>query len=104
MGHTVTVEQNSPKTLSSSRSFVDQTLYVKEKYNLSNEAYHEMAMINAGMPRLNALLKTARTLDATSIIYSVAGKHQGVQQSLKECFKKKIRIYKDLTLLFVKIE
>lgn len=61
---------------------------VKEKYNLSNEAYHEMAMVNPAMPRLNTLLKTAKTLDTMSIIYPVPGKLRGVQQSLKECLKK----------------
>ena len=58
-------EQNSPK-MSTSQSIIGQTLYVKERFNLSNEAYHEMAMVNTGMPRLNTLLKTAKTLDTKS--------------------------------------
>lgn len=53
-------EQNSSKP-STNQSIVDQTSYVKERIYLSNEAYHEMAMVNTRMPRLNVLLKTANT-------------------------------------------
>ena len=38
---------------------VDQTLYVKEKYNISNQAYHEMAMVNKCLPRACTLLKVS---------------------------------------------
>ena len=77
------IEHNSQKaSTSTSQSVVDQTLYVKERFNVSNEAYHEMAMVNFEMPRLNSLLKKVRTLDKGSIIYSIPGKLQGVQQSL----------------------
>jgi len=51
-GHGVKkVEKNS----TSSQTFVEQTLNVKEKYNVSNEAYQEMAMINSKMPCLTTL-------------------------------------------------
>lgn len=96
------VKPNSIATSISSHSVVDQTLYVKEKYNVSNEAYHEMAMINTGMPRLNELLKTAKTLDTKSIVYPVPGKLQGVQQSLKECLEKKLKTLQRINPAFCK--
>ena len=85
-----TIEQDSQAAATSGQAVVDQTLYVKEKFNVSNEAYHEMAMVNTGMPRLNSLLKKAKTLDTGSIIYPVQGKLEGVQQSLKKCLENKI--------------
>ena len=94
-------EQTLPKA-STSQSVVDQTLYVKERFNLSNEAYHEMAMVNTGIPRLNALLKAAKALDTRSIIYPVPGKLQGVQQSLKECLEKKIKNLQRINPTFCK--
>ena len=84
-----TIEQDSQVAATSSKAVVDQTLYVREKFNVSNETYHEMAMVNTGMPRLNSLLK-AKTLDTGSIIYPVQGKLEGVQQSLKKCLENKI--------------
>ena len=49
-------------------------------YNISNEAYHEMVMVNTGMPHLNSLLK-AKSLDLGpgSIIHPVSGELHGVQ-------------------------
>ena len=83
------IEHNSQRaSTSTSQSVVDQTLYFKERFNVSNEAYHEMPMVNVEMPRLNLLLKKVRTLDKGSIIYSIPGKLQGVQQSLEKNFGK----------------
>ena len=96
------VKPNSTATSISSHSVVDQTLYVKEKYNVLNEAYHEMAMVNTGMPRLNELSKSAKTLDTKSIVYPIPGKLQGVQQSLKECLEKKLRSLQRINPAFCK--
>ena len=50
-----------------------------------------MPMVNVEMPRLNLLLKKVRTLDKGSIIYSIPGKLQGVQQSLEKTLENKIQ-------------
>ena len=56
-GKTVTVKQvSSEGSPSSSSNVADQTLYVKEKFNISHKAYHEMARVNPKMPRLGKLL------------------------------------------------
>ena len=63
----------------SRQSVIVHTLYAKEIFNVSNEAYHEMAMINIETPCLNSLLKKAKALDTESIVYPIPGKLQGVQ-------------------------
>ena len=47
----------------SSEAVVDQTLYIKERFNMSNQAYHEMAMVNKELPRSCAIIKAAKKLD-----------------------------------------
>ena len=42
-GQIAMVKQILPDDPSSSSNIIDQTLYVKEKFNVSNEAYHKMA-------------------------------------------------------------
>ena len=89
-GQIATVKQILPKDPSSSSNIIDQTLYVKEKYNVSNEAYHEMARVHPEMPRLNKLLKKADTLNSKSTIKAVPGRLQGVQQSIQDCLEKRL--------------
>ena len=84
------VKQILPDDPSSSSNIIDQTLYVKEKFNVFNEAYHEMARVNPEMPRLNKLLKKANTLNAKSTIKAVPGKLQGTQQSIKGCLERRL--------------
>ena len=62
----------------------DRTLYIKDKYNLSNQAYHELAMVNPTLPRSCAISKTAKELNSNCIIRATPGNASGVQQSLKE--------------------
>ena len=88
-GQMLTVKQVSPEASSSSSSnVVDQTLYVKEKFNVFHEAYHEMARVNPEMPRLSKLLKKAATFNTKSTINPVPGRLQGVQQSIRDCLEK----------------
>ena len=90
-GKTVTVKQaTSEGSQSSSSNVVDQTLYVKERFNVSHEAYHEMARVIPEMPRLSKLLKKAATLNTKATIKPVPGTLQGVQQSLRNCLEKKL--------------
>lgn len=74
----------------SSEMVVNQTLYIKERFNMSNQAYHEMAMVNKELPRSCAIIKAAKQLDEKSIIYPTPGRLKGVQQSLKERLVKRI--------------
>lgn len=66
--------------------------YIKERFNLSNQAYHELAMVNMELPRTSALIKRARELDSNSLIRPTPGKVVGIQQSLREQLEKRIQI------------
>ena len=84
----MTVKQASSEgSPSSSFNVVDQTLYVKEKFNVSHEAYHEMARVNPEMPQLSKLLKQAATLNTKATIKPVPGT---LQQSLRDSLEKKL--------------
>ena len=71
---------------------VEQTLYIKEKFNISNKAYHELSMVNKTMPRSCTVTKCARELDSHSQIKLTPGNTQGVQQSLKVRLTKRLEI------------
>ena len=62
------VKEKNTLSLDSSRNTVDQTLYVKEKFNISNKAYHKISMINSRLPRLCSLQNPAKSLHALSFI------------------------------------
>jgi len=79
------IQQISSEPIAS--NVMDQTLFVKEKFNVSHEAYHEMARVNPTMPWLNKLFKKTKALNATFNIKSVPGTLQGVQQSFTTCLK-----------------
>lgn len=95
-GRTLVQKQHSPEP----ENLVSKTLYIKERYNLSNTAYHELAMVNSSLPRSYALTKAARELDALSIIRPTPGKVHGVQQSLTERLLKHARHLKEANPLF----
>ena len=83
---------HKPPTECEQNSVIEKTLYIKEKHNISNKAYHELAMVNKAMPRSCALTKCARELDTHSEIRQTPGKAQGVQQSLKMRLKTRIQV------------
>ena len=76
-GKVTAVESNENPTTCS----VEHTLYVKEKFGISNQAYHELDMVD--LPRMYALKKEAKELDSESQIWSTPGEAIGVQQSLR---------------------
>jgi len=45
------------KPLESDEEVLKKTLYVKERFNLSNQAYHELSMVNTSLPRSYAIQK-----------------------------------------------
>ena len=91
-GEIITVENQGGKPVIKSKevnkesedTLLKKTLYIKDKYNISNEAYHELAMINPEIPSSYRLLKTVKEINSESIITSTPGKAIGIQQSLKE--------------------
>lgn len=70
-------------------------LFVKERFNVSNQTYHEMSMIT-DMPSSYSLSKAAKQLDAQYIVRHTPGKIEGVQQSITE--RLRLRIHHMLQL------
>ena len=85
-GHTIT----KPKPANQEENRLDKTLYIKEKLNISNQTYHELAMVNPDLPRGSMLTKRQKELNRESVIRPVPGKVNGVEQSLTERLKKRI--------------
>ena len=65
-------------------------MYVKERFNLSNQAYHELSMVNKSLPRSYAIQKKTSELNSNSTIYQIPGKVIGVRQSVLEQLNKVI--------------
>ena len=87
-GCTVNKQQPSPQI--SSDNLAKQTLFVKEKYNVSNTAYHELSMIHPSLPCMSKLTRLSKQMDTQSSLQPIPGPIEGVQQSFKE--RLKIRI------------
>ena len=62
--------------------FLKKTMYVKERFNISNQAYHELSMVNKGLPLSYAIQKESLQMNSKSVIYSITGKVSGVRQSI----------------------
>lgn len=64
-------------------AIVKQTLYVKERFNVSDKAYHELSMIHPSLPCWSTINKAAKNITSCCDIYPTPGPILGVQQSLK---------------------
>ena len=58
---------------------VEKTLFVKEHFNISNVAYHELAQINPKLPRQSSLAKVSKEMNAEFEIQPTPGDTLGVQ-------------------------
>uniref|UniRef100_A0A1X7SSL2 Uncharacterized protein n=1 Tax=Amphimedon queenslandica TaxID=400682 RepID=A0A1X7SSL2_AMPQE len=59
-------------------------LYVKEKFAISDRAYHEISLLSHDLPRKNGLKKLSETFDHESRVLSCPNGITGVQQSLQD--------------------
>ena len=83
-------ETETDESLNEKQHTVKKVLFVKERFNISNQAYHEMSMIT-DLPSSYSLSKTAKELDARCILRCTPGKTEGVQQSITERLRVRIR-------------
>ena len=65
-------------------NLIKQILYVKERFNVSDTAYHELSMVNPSLPCWSALHKVSKQIDSKCDIYAIPGPILGIQRSLKE--------------------
>lgn len=85
-GSIITSEKHQSLT-DDNDTIAKQTLYVKEKFNISNSAYQELSMVHPPLPRWCALNRISKQMDSNSTIWPTSGPMLGVQQSLKERLK-----------------
>ena len=60
-------------------------LFVKDRFCLSDEAYHEVSQLTRDLPRMYELKSAAKELNSKTVITPSPGNVLGVQQSLREC-------------------
>jgi len=66
---------------------VYSTLLVKDKFGISNAAYHELSMVNPQLPKSCQVQKLIRNLNSKLVITNTPNDTNGVQLSLIECVK-----------------
>ncbi len=71
------------RTSENNNTITKQTLYVKERFNISDKAYHELSIVHPSLPRWLTLNKTSKEMDCNSTICPTSGPILGIQQSLK---------------------
>ena len=71
------------RTSENNNTITKQTLYVKERFNISDKAYHELSMVHPSLPRWLTLNKTSKEMDYNSTICPTPEPILGIQQSLK---------------------
>ena len=69
---------------------ITMALYIKDRYSISGQAYHEMASIFKQMPRHYRLKQRMAELNSMWNIFPTPNGIVGVQQSLKEKLKARI--------------
>ena len=72
-----------PSSPCETQTIVKQTLYVKERFNISNTACHKLSMIHSSLLSWSAL-KISKEMDTRSTIRPTPGPIIGIQQSLKQ--------------------
>ena len=73
-----------PKPATENKDIIKQTLHVKEKFNITDKAYHELSMVHPSLPRWLTLNKASKEMDYSSTISPTPGSIVGIQQSLKD--------------------
>ena len=60
-------------------TIVKQTLYVKERFNVSDKAYHELSMIHPSLPCWSTINKVVKNINSCCDSYPTPGPILGVQ-------------------------
>ena len=64
-------------------AIINKYLYAKDKFNVSNEAYHEIAMLNQDLPRSHVIKSKAKELNSLFDIKAIERGVEGYQQSIR---------------------
>lgn len=85
-------EDRNDKEISEAK--IDQMnmwLYLKDKFNLSNEPWHEISIASDGPPSLNKIIKHTNKLNQKWNLKSTPGEAEGVQVSFQETIVEHIK-------------
>ena len=74
----------------SNKETVHSALYIKDRFTISNEAYHELSMVS-DLPRSHRIQALAHGMNSEFIIRSTPNGIVGVQQSLKGRIEARLR-------------
>ena len=67
-------------TTSNGRDRLHSTLHIKDRFSISNEAYHELSMVS-DLPRSNQIQTLVQEMNSEFVICSTPNEVVGVQQS-----------------------
>ena len=71
---------------------VNEVLYTKERYGISDQAYHELSMVSESLPRSWKVKKQRNDMNIQWQVFSTPGDNTiGVQQSFKRKLKDRIK-------------
>ena len=78
-GSFTTQQVTSPTTT------VNSTILIKDKFGISNAAYHELSMLHPVLPKSSEIQKHIKDMNSQLTITSTPNNTMGVQLSLKTC-------------------
>ena len=93
---TQAVCENKDASIMTSDCKLHTSLYVKDKFSVSNQAYHELTMIS-DLPNFSQVRTLTKSLNSQFLIFNCPNNIIGVQQSLRERILKRLTcfIHKD---------
>ena len=62
-------------------------IYVKDKFNISNEAWHELSMKSKSIPNMYSIKQKVKLLNSNWNLFATPGEAEGIQISFKESLK-----------------
>jgi len=84
--------ETEPKELNDSDIVdINMWVYLKDKFSISNEAWHELAMKCKDMPTKYKICKHLDKLNADWNLKSTPGEAEGIQISFKESLEEQIK-------------
>ena len=70
---------------------INMWVYIKDKFNISNEAWHELAMKCKDLPTKYKIYKHLDKLNANWNLKSTPGEAEGIQSSFKDSLEEQIK-------------
>jgi len=84
--------ENEPQQLTDDDlDHINLWIYIKDKFHISNEAWHELAMKTKDIPNNYKISKQIKELNANWNLKETPGNAEGVQISFKESLEKQIK-------------